>query len=44
MTRIAVVGATGAVGAVMIACLQERGLWDEDVVLFATERWAKRPI
>jgi aspartate-semialdehyde dehydrogenase len=42
MTRIAVVGATGAVGAVMIACLQERGLWDEDVVLFATERSAGR--
>jgi aspartate-semialdehyde dehydrogenase len=44
MTRIAVVGATGAVGSVMIACLQERGLWEEDVVLFATSRSAGRSI
>jgi aspartate-semialdehyde dehydrogenase len=44
MTRIAVVGATGAVGGVMIACLQEKGLWDEDVVLFATSRSAGRQI
>jgi aspartate-semialdehyde dehydrogenase len=44
MTRIAVVGATGAVGAVMIECLRERGLWDEDVVLFATSRSAGREI
>ncbi|HET9719207.1 MAG TPA: aspartate-semialdehyde dehydrogenase [Solirubrobacteraceae bacterium] len=44
MTRIAVVGATGAVGAVMIECLQERGLWDQDVVLFATARSAGREI
>jgi aspartate-semialdehyde dehydrogenase len=44
MRRIAVVGATGAVGAVMIQCLQERGLWSEDVVLFATERSAGRVI
>jgi aspartate-semialdehyde dehydrogenase len=42
MTRIAVVGATGAVGGVMIECLKERGLWDEDVVLFATSRSAGR--
>ncbi|HWD64850.1 MAG TPA: aspartate-semialdehyde dehydrogenase, partial [Solirubrobacteraceae bacterium] len=44
MTRLAVVGATGAVGSVMIACLQERGLWEEDVVLFATSRSAGRSI
>jgi aspartate-semialdehyde dehydrogenase len=42
--RIAVVGATGAVGGVMIACLQERGLWNDEVVLFATERSAGRVI
>jgi aspartate-semialdehyde dehydrogenase len=42
--RIAVVGATGAVGTVMIQCLQERGLWDEEVRLFATERSAGRVI
>jgi aspartate-semialdehyde dehydrogenase len=43
-TRIAVVGATGAVGGVMIQCLRERGLWSDDVVLFATERSAGRSI
>jgi aspartate-semialdehyde dehydrogenase len=42
--RIAVVGATGAVGEVMIDCLRERGLWHRDVVLFATERSAGREI
>jgi aspartate-semialdehyde dehydrogenase len=42
--RIAVVGATGAVGTVMIQCLQERGLWSSDVRLFATERSAGRVI
>jgi aspartate-semialdehyde dehydrogenase len=42
--KLAVVGATGAVGTVMIQCLQERGLWDEDVRLFATERSAGRVI
>jgi aspartate-semialdehyde dehydrogenase len=42
--RIAVVGATGAVGGVMIECLKERGLWEEDVVLFATSRSAGRSI
>ncbi len=44
MTRIAVVGATGTVGGVMIECLKERGFWDEDVVLFATSRSAGRDI
>ena len=45
MTRIAVVGATGAVGTVMIECLQERGLWSaDDVRLFATARSAGRVI
>jgi aspartate-semialdehyde dehydrogenase len=42
MTRVAVVGATGAVGTVMIQCLNERGLWNDDVRLFATERSAGR--
>ena len=44
MTRIAVVGATGAVGTVMIQCLQERGLWNDQVRLFATARSAGRVI
>jgi aspartate-semialdehyde dehydrogenase len=44
MTRIAVVGATGAVGTVMLQCLKERGLYDEEIVLFATERSAGRTI
>jgi aspartate-semialdehyde dehydrogenase len=44
MTRIAVVGATGAVGTVMIECLHERGLWNDDVRLFATARSAGRVI
>lgn len=39
--RIAVVGATGAVGTVMLACLAERGL-DGDLTLFATPRSAGR--
>jgi aspartate-semialdehyde dehydrogenase len=42
--RIAVVGATGAVGTVMIQCLRERGLWTPDVRLFATARSAGRVI
>ncbi len=42
--RIAVVGATGAVGTVLIQCLQERGLWNDDVRLFASERSAGRVI
>ena len=44
MTRIAVVGATGAVGTVMLQCLRERGFYDEELVLFATERSAGRQI
>ncbi len=44
MTKIAVVGATGAVGTVMIECLRERGLWTDDVRLFATARSAGREI
>jgi aspartate-semialdehyde dehydrogenase len=42
--RIAVVGATGAVGTVMLECLRARGLYGEDIVLFATERSAGREI
>ena len=42
--RIAVVGATGAVGTVMVQCLHERGLWNGDVRLFATARSAGRVI
>ncbi|HEX3804111.1 MAG TPA: aspartate-semialdehyde dehydrogenase [Solirubrobacteraceae bacterium] len=39
--RIAVVGATGAVGTVMLQCLKERGLdQDNEIVLFATSRSA----
>ncbi|HTW11426.1 MAG TPA: aspartate-semialdehyde dehydrogenase [Solirubrobacteraceae bacterium] len=45
MTKIAVVGATGAVGSVMLQCLRERGLdADNEIVLFATERSAGRVI
>jgi aspartate-semialdehyde dehydrogenase len=39
MTRIAVVGATGNVGRVMLEVLRERGL-DDDLVLFASPRSA----
>ena len=43
--RIAVVGATGAVGTVMLQCLHERGLdIGNEIVLFATERSAGRVI
>ncbi len=43
--RIAVVGATGAVGTVMLQCLKERGLdQGNEVVLFATSRSAGRVI
>ena len=41
--RIAVVGATGAVGTVMLQVLAERGL-DSDLVLFATPRSAGKVI
>jgi aspartate-semialdehyde dehydrogenase len=43
--RIAVVGATGAVGTVMLQCLKERGLdRDHEIFLFATARSAGRVI
>ncbi|HET9094231.1 MAG TPA: aspartate-semialdehyde dehydrogenase [Solirubrobacteraceae bacterium] len=43
--RIAVVGATGAVGTVMLECLRERGLdRDNEIILFATPRSAGRVI
>jgi aspartate-semialdehyde dehydrogenase len=42
--RIAVVGATGAVGTVMLQCLRERGLDAHEIVLFASERSAGRVI
>ena len=40
MTRVAVVGATGAVGRVMLELLRERSFPAEDVVLFASARSA----
>lgn len=43
--RIAVVGATGAVGTVMLQCLKERGLdQGNEIVLFATARSAGKVI
>ncbi len=43
--RIAVVGATGAVGTVMLQCLKERGFdQGNEIVLFATSRSAGRVI
>jgi aspartate-semialdehyde dehydrogenase len=43
--RIAVVGATGAVGTVMLQCLAERGLDEHnEIVLFATSRSAGKVI
>ena len=43
--RIAVVGATGAVGTVMLQCLKERGLdRSNEIVLFATARSAGKVI
>ncbi len=43
--RIAVVGATGAVGTVMLQCLRERGLdQGNEIVLFASSRSAGRVI
>ncbi len=42
---IAVVGATGAVGTVMLQCLKERGLdQGNEIILFATSRSAGRVI
>ncbi len=38
MTRVAVVGATGAVGATMLALLRERSFPAAEIVLFASER------
>ncbi len=40
MTRVAVVGATGAVGRVMLELLRERSFPADDVVLFASARSA----
>ncbi len=42
--RIAVVGATGAVGTVMLAKLHERGFPAEEIVPFASERSAGKVI
>ena len=42
--RVAVVGATGAVGMVMLTVMQERGFPASEVVPFATERSAGRAI
>jgi aspartate-semialdehyde dehydrogenase len=46
MTRVAVVGATGAVGRVMMALLRERSFPADDIVPFASVRssWTRRPI
>ncbi|MFZ0041980.1 MAG: aspartate-semialdehyde dehydrogenase, partial [Solirubrobacteraceae bacterium] len=38
MTRVAVVGATGAVGRVMLDVLRERAFPADEIVLFASER------
>ena len=38
MTRVAVVGATGVVGATMLQVLAERGFPADEIVLFASER------
>ena len=38
MTRVAVVGATGAVGRTMLALLRERDFPAEEIVAFATAR------
>ncbi len=40
MTRVAVVGATGAVGRVMLDCLRERAFPADEIVLFASARSA----
>ena len=44
MTRIAVVGATGAVGSTMLGVMRERQLRANEVVPFASERSAGRKI
>jgi aspartate-semialdehyde dehydrogenase len=44
MTRIAVVGATGAVGSTMLGVMRERRLRASEVVPFASERSAGRKI
>ena len=38
MTRVGILGATGAVGRQMLECLEERGYAKEDIRLFASER------
>ena len=38
MTRVAVVGATGAVGRVMLKLLRERSFPADEIVLFASAR------
>jgi aspartate-semialdehyde dehydrogenase len=40
MTRVAVIGATGAVGRTMLALLRERSFPADEIVLFASERSA----
>src|ERR671927_1992540 len=42
--RVAVVGATGAVGTVMLAKLRERGFPASEIVPFASERSAGREL
>ena len=38
MTRVGILGATGAVGRQMLECLEERGYAKENIRLFASER------
>ena len=42
--RVAVVGATGAVGSTMLGIMRERGFPADEVVPFASERSAGRTI
>ena len=44
MTRVAVVGATGAVGRVMLDLLQQRAFPADEIVLFASARSAGRDV
>ncbi len=44
MTRVAVVGATGAVGTTMLALLRERAFPADEVVAFASQRSAGREL